>query len=358
MLHFLSCCPPDGDPPAQRSAARRRRRQTPVVDIHCHLRNPECEPLVRDLFKVENDPYLLYTTAETREINQRLLERVVSKLTTPAERIADMDRMGVDIQVLSPSPFQYYYWTDGELGLRLARMQNDHIAQVVRSYPERFAGIGTVPLQDPARAALELNRIVGDLGLGGVEISSNVNGKDLDAPEFEPFFAEAERLGALLFMHPLGFSHGERLREYFLNNTLAQPLESTVAVSRLIFSGVLERHAGLKLCIAHGGGFLPYYSGRFDRAYQVRAECQKIPQPPTHYLRRLYFDTVIFTPETLADLARFAGADHILLGTDYPFDMGESDPVGLVAKVRPLSKAAREAICGGNALKLLGRDGR
>src|SRR5262249_9682862 len=160
--------------------------------------------------------------------------------------------------------------------------------------------MGTLPLQEVAFALSELDRLVRDLGLHAVEISTNVNGVDFDDPRFEPFFAKAEELSVLLFMHPIGFTDARRFREYYLTNVIGQPLESTVAVSRLIFSGVLERHPNLRLCVAHGGGYLPYYAGRMDHAYTVRPECQRaISQSPSAYLRQLYYDTVVYTGETL-----------------------------------------------------------
>jgi aminocarboxymuconate-semialdehyde decarboxylase len=309
---------------------------------------------VRDLFSPEKEPFLRFTTPETQEINQRLFATVAPKLTSPEERLKDMDSMGIDIQVISPSPTQYYYWTDGELGSQLARIQNDRVAEIVRAYPTRFVGMGTVPLQDVDRAVQELERMVKELGLRAVEISSNMNGVDFDDPRFGKFFAKVEELDALIFMHPIGFTDGGRLREYYLTNVIGQPLESTVAVSRLILSGVLESYPNLKLCVAHGGGYLPYYAGRMDHAYKVRPECQRsLSRPPSTYLRQLYYDTVVYTGETLASLVRQVGSEHVLLGTDYPFDMGETDPVGHIGGVRSLSRADKERLWGGNAARLL-----
>jgi aminocarboxymuconate-semialdehyde decarboxylase len=350
---FISCSPGGSKIGPNGGSRTAHTRRSPFVDIHCHIRTAACEPLVSKLLTFEKEPYFRFSTAETREINSRHFSEVAAKLSTPQERLKDMDRMAVDIQVLSPSPFQFYYWVDAQLGLQLARMQNDHIAEVVDSYPDRFAGLGTVPLQDVGSSVVELERITKELAFGGVEISSNVNGTDLDDPRFEKFLAQAEKLQALIFIHPLGFSHAQRLKEFYLNNVIGQPLESTLAISRLIFSGVLERYPRLKLCVAHGGGYLPYYSGRLDHAYKMRPECRRVPHRPSFYLRRLYYDTVVYTKETLADLIRFAGSDHILLGTDYPFDMGEADPVGHVDKVSSLPRHARDKICGGNAVRLL-----
>jgi len=351
----LYTCAAFGAEPGQRPPRKRAGRRPLTVDIHCHIATPECQPLVRDLFTPDTDPFTRFSTAETQEINQRMFASVVPKLTSPEERLKDMDAMGIDMQVISPSPMQYYYWTNGELGLQLAQLQNNRVAEIVQAYPARFVGMGTIPLQDIERAVQELRRIVRDLGLRAVEVSSNVNGVDYDDPRFAPFFATAEELEVLIFMHPIGFTDAGRLRDYYLTNVIGQPLESTVAVSRMIFAGVLERHPRLKFCVAHGGGYLPYYAGRMDHAYTVRPECQRgISRPPSTYLRQLYYDSVIYTGDTLTSLLEKVGSDHVLLGTDYPFDMGEADPIGLISKTRTLSRTAKEQVWGGNAARLLG----
>lgn len=352
---LLYSCAAVGSEPGRSRRPRKRQGRTPLtVDIHCHIATPECQPLVRDIFSPEKEPFFRFSSPETQEINQRLFASVAPKLTSPEERLKDMDAMGIDIQAISPSPAQYYYWTDGELGLQLAQMQNNRVAEIVQAHPTRFVGMGTVPLQDVDRAVHELERIVRELSLRAVEVSTNVNGVDFDDPRFQPFFTKAEELEALIFMHPIGFTDAGRFREYYLTNVIGQPLESTVAVSRMIFGGVLERHPQLKLCVAHGGGYLPYYAGRMDHAYTVRPECQRgISRPPSTYLRQLYYDTVIYTGETLASLVAKVGSDRVLLGTDYPFDMGESDPVGHIAGVRSLSRVDKEQLWGGNAARLL-----
>ncbi len=224
----------------------------------------------------------------------------------------------------------------------------------MRAPRTRVVGMATLPLQDGERAVLELERVVKELGLRAIELSTNVNGVDLDDPRFEQVFAKAEALDVLLFLHPIGCTAGERMRDYYLINIVGHPLESTVAVSRLIFGGVLERHPRLKICVAHGGGYLPFYAGRMDHAYQVRPECRHfIQRPPSTYLRQLYFDTVLYTEDSLVYLVKQMGSDHIVLGTDYPADMGEADPLGYIGKVRALSREDKRNICGGNAARLL-----
>jgi len=212
--------------------------------------------------------------------------------------------------------------------------------------------MGVVPLQVPELAIAELGRCVDDLGMRGIEIPTHVAGRELSEPELRPFFAAAHERGVLLFMHPLGFTHGQRLREHYFNNVLGNPIESTIAVAHLIFDGVLDQLPLLKLCIAHGGGYLPMYAGRMDHAFRARTDCrQHIQKPPSEYLKHLFFDTVVFDQAQLDFLLKQYGADQLCLGSDYPFDMAEPDPVGFHAH---LAKNDRDKILGGNATRLLG----
>jgi aminocarboxymuconate-semialdehyde decarboxylase len=212
--------------------------------------------------------------------------------------------------------------------------------------------MGTVPLQNTEMAIAEMRRCVNELGLRGIEISSNVNGEELAHPSRRAFFAAAEELGALIFLHPLGFTHGQRLAEHYLDNILGNPIESTIALSHLIFEGVLEAYPGLKLCVAHGGGYLPGYWGRLDHAYRAREDCrQHISREPSSYLRQVWLDTLVFDQDQLESLVRTHGPDRLCLGTDYPFDMAEPDPVGFHAK---LDEPAKAKVLGLNAAGLLG----
>jgi aminocarboxymuconate-semialdehyde decarboxylase len=325
----------------------------PVVDIHCHVYTPACEALVRDLQSRGVEPFDRFGGRST-EYNTQHFTDIRPQLTTPDIRLADMDRMGVDVQAISVAPPQYYYWAPGHLGRRLARMENDHLAEIVTGHPDRFVGLGTVPLQDVEGAIAELRYVASELGFRGIEICSNVAGDDLDHPRFLPLWEEVERLRLLVVIHPHGFTQGDRLTDYYLINVVGNPLDSTLAVSRLIFGGVLEQHSALKICVVHGGGYLPLYPYRMDQAWRVRPESrERIPHPPSTYLAKLYFDTVVFDHRQLADLVQRAGDDHVLLGTDYPYDMGESDPLGLVSRVPGLDRAGRERILGGNAARLL-----
>jgi aminocarboxymuconate-semialdehyde decarboxylase len=215
-------------------------------------------------------------------------------------------------------------------------------------------GFGSVPMPDGSEAAKELERCVTKLGFKGVQILTNVNGKELSDPLFAPFWKKAEELGAFVVIHPNGFTHAERLSRFYFNNVIGNPLETTIALHYLIFDGVLERHPQLKILAVHGGGYLASYTGRIDHAWGARSDSHgNLPQPPTIYLKRIYFDTVVFTPHQLEELVRIYGPERIVMGTDYPFDMGDYDPVGHVCNAG-LDGAAAAAICGGNAKRLLG----
>jgi aminocarboxymuconate-semialdehyde decarboxylase len=282
----------------------------------------------------------------------KLFATIGPKLNGVDERIDDMDRLGVDVQAISPSPGQYYYFAPDELGRQAAREINDGIASAVARHPDRLVGMGTVPMQNVEMAIAELRRCVSELDLRGIEIGSNVEGEELASDRFRPFFAAAEELGVLIFMHPLGFTHGQRLAEHYLDNIIGNPLESTIALSHLIFSGVLGAYPDLKLCVAHGGGYLPGYWGRMDHAFRAREDCrQHIDREPSSYLRQVWLDTLVFDEEQLHSLVRSHGPDKLCLGTDYPFDMAEPDPVGFHASIPEKDKAR---VLGLNAAELLG----
>jgi aminocarboxymuconate-semialdehyde decarboxylase len=238
----------------------------------------------------------------------------------------------------------------------LARQVNEGIARLVSTHPDRFIGLGSVPLQDPRLAIQELEYALGTLGLRGIEINTNVNGRNLTDPELglEPFFRRADELGAVLFLHPVGFSEGKRLANHYFNNVIGNPLDTTIAVSHLIFDGVLARHPNIKFIAAHGGGYVAHYWARMDHAWRARPDCRTvIDQAPSSYLRRFYVDTMVFDPAMLRHLVDLFGAERVLLGTDYPYDMGEENPRGLVASVAGLSAEEVERIEGLNAVDLL-----
>jgi len=337
---LFSCLPADAGAPAaaKRSVARRGRKRV-VVDLHCHCKTPAVEPLAAPHYAIEKEPMDRFSNEHTREVNRLQAARIAPQLTSVAQRIRDMDRMGVDVQAVSTSPLQFHYWTPPDVGREICRLVNEHIAGMVAAHPDRFVGLAHVPLQDAQMAAAELDRCVKSLGFRGVEIGTNVAGEELSA----------------VFIHPHGFTDGRRLADHYFSNVIGNPLDTTVALSHLIFDGVLDRHRRLKIVSAHGGGYLGSYPFRMDHAHGARPDCrERIARKPTAYMKKLYFDTLVWDHRALRHLVELWGADHIVAGTDYPFDMGHYDPVGFVNGAKFLTRAQKEAILGGTAAKLLG----
>ncbi len=326
-----------------------------TVDMHCHLLVPAVDALVasRPQKQAEAAAQARLLGEASLAHNQNMRAAIGPRLTTPSVRVVDMDRLGIDLQVLSPSPTQYYLWADAVLAREIVQVQNEAIASVVRVQPDRFEGLGSVALQHPELAAEQLRDAMQNHGLRGVEITSDPTGKGLDDPALNLFWQEAERLDAVIFLHPLGTSLGERVNRYYLSNVIGQPLETTIALSELIHGGVLDRFARLRICAAHGGGYLPFAPGRSDHGFGVRPEAQACAQAPSEYLKRLWFDTVVFRPQALRTLLDTVGLSQVVAGTDYPFDMGEYELHELIRRVPGLGAVDHAALLGGNAVALL-----
>jgi aminocarboxymuconate-semialdehyde decarboxylase len=324
-----------------------------TIDVHCHVRCEKAAAMVEDntavsIWFLETAP-----NERSRAINRQNGERTRLQGSSPEKRIEDMDRMGTEIQAISPAPRQTYYGADPDLGRETSRAVNDFIAEICGRYPNRFVGLGTVPFQAPDLAIAELERLHRSLGFRGIEIMTHVAGEDLSAERFRKIFARCEELGLLVFMHPDGFIEARRFTDHYFANVIGNPLDSTVALHHLIFGGVLRDHPNLKLVVAHGGGFLPSYSGRIDHAAARPDCCEQLHRMPTTYLKRVCFDALVYTHHQLEYLVDQYGADHILMGTDYPADMGETDPVGFIESAAGLDDGERKAILGGNAARLL-----
>lgn len=352
--------------PRRRAAATAHAASTKVIrghkgsglriDIHCHYFNQAVAAKVAHLNPAQYEPSVVFANALTREVNARQIRDRHHKLSTIETRLKDMDRMGIDIQAISPSPNQTYYWTEPELGADLARLVNDRLAEIVATWPDRFVALGTVPLQNVELALAELERCVKELGLRGVEINPSVNGMDLTDPRLrlEKFFAKVQALDAVIFMHPIGFTQGERLVDHYFNNVIGNPMETTIATSHLIFDGVMQRNPKLKIVLPHAGGYLAHYWARMDHAYRARPDCRTvIKKAPSSYLKKMYFDTISFNPQMLRHMIDQYGVGQLLLGTDYPYDMGEENPLTLIASVPRLRRVERDMIEGGNAARLL-----
>lgn len=320
---------------AGRAAGRRQvavgGRRVKIVDVHCHC-------VVPGVMELMGRP----TPAD-------------GPLVMGTERLRQMDEQGIDVEALSINPF--WYSAEPDLARKLIRMQNEKLAEFCAAHADRFVGFATVALQHPDLAAEQLEEGVGKLGLRGVSLGASVNGEELASPRFDPFWAKVEELGRLVFIHPQGVPElRSRLQgNGVLTNVIGNPLDTTIALSHLIFEGTLDRFPGLKICAAHGGGYLPSYADRSDHGCVTFPEqCNKgLKKRPTEYLKQLYFDSLVFAGEALRHLAAQWGATQIMLGTDYPFPW-TSTAVDHILGAPGLSDADRVAILGGNAAKLLG----
>ncbi|HEY5223039.1 MAG TPA: amidohydrolase family protein [Microbacteriaceae bacterium] len=337
-----------------------------TVDVHAHAILPALQSIV-----VEGDPTgfeahqaleAIRSGPESLKVSGEMVRARIPQLTGLERRLADMDAAGVDVQLVSPSPSHYYPFLGEELARKVAEEANRGIRALVDAAPSRQHGLGLVPLQHPSLVVELLEHAVLECGLRGVEISSFAPGQtdaasvaghsvELSDERLEPFWARAVELDAVVFLHPFGCSLDERLDKYYLSNTVGQPVENAVALSHLIFSGVLDRHPGLTLIAAHGGGYLPTFLGRSDHAWTVRPEARGCAETPSSYLKRLYFDSLVHTEDSLRNLVAAVGADRVLLGSDYPFDMGVTDPIERVASAA-LSPEQTDAVAGGNAARL------
>lgn len=324
---------------AWRPRVRSRRGRTRVIDIHAHCAVPEAMQLMG-------------LSLESVGGGRLPVGLAPSDLQT---RLAAMDAQQIDTEVLSINPF--WYGADVDLARSIVDLQNERLAGLVAAGSDRFAALASVALQHPGLAAEQLEHAVKRLGLKGALVGGSVEGTELSDPRFHPFWAKAESLGALMFIHPQGMREAEgRLKgSGGLGNVIGNPLETTVALSHLIFEGTLDRFPGLKICAAHGGGYLPSYAGRSDAGIRTfpHTYTVKLKKNPTAYLRDLYYDSLVFTPEGLRHLVAEVGADRVMLGTDYPYPWTDR-AVEHIRSTPGLGAKVRSAMLGGTAAALLG----
>jgi aminocarboxymuconate-semialdehyde decarboxylase len=333
---------------------RTMRPKGVTIDMHAHAGVPAAAQFVGQHLDVASIPLAHFASPETKALNTKQEGDIKSRMTEYDDRFRDMDAMGVDMQFVMPSPPQCYHTIGIDIAVPAARIVNDGIAEYCAQHQDRLIPCGTVPMQDGHEAAKELDYCK-SLGFRGVEILTNVNGKELSDPAFAPFWKRAEELGMLVVLHPNGFTEATRMSQHYFNNVIGNPLETTLALHYLIFDGVLERHPNLKILAVHGGGYLGSYSGRIDHAWGARSDSNNgLPNPPSSYLKKIYFDTVVFTPLQLETLVKTFGTGQVLMGTDFPFDMLEHDPIGHIASVDGFDDTTRAALAGGNAKTLLG----
>jgi len=267
--------------------------------------------------------------------------------------LAALDARRLDAVAVSPPPELLLYWASPELGERIAQIMNNGMAQLTRAHPDRFLPLATLPMQDSDRALRELERAITDLGLRGIVLCTHVCGRDLDDARYEPVFAAASRLEAPIFLHPQNAGDISRIKDFHLWNVIGFPLETTIAATRLIVSGLFERHPALSIVLAHAGGYLPYQFGRIDHAYRMQpARFGGLPKPPSAYLRNIYYDSLTHDGKALRFLIDCVGADHVVLGSDYPFAMQCQTPVDAVEALS-LPPSQHTAVLGGTLSRLL-----
>ena len=349
---MLFTCPGDVARGGRPRGAPSRPRHL-AVDIHCHVHHPAADDMVKHLLTPDREPSQRFSNELSRVTNRKQMENVRYCLTSVDQRLRDMDKMGMDVQAISPSPFHFMYWLEPELAKKVSRSVNEHLASIVQAHPDRFVALAHVPLQAPDAAAEELDYCVRQLGFRGAEVGTNVVGAEISRGR-DQFWSKAQELDVVVFMHPNGFTGGERLADHYFTNVIGNPLDTTVAVGHLVFDGVLERFPKLKLVAAHGGGYIAHYPARMDHVWGARVDARTVlKNRPRRSLAKLYFDTIVFDREQLKHLVNLWGADHVLVGTDYPYDMGMYDPRGFVGGCDFLKDADKAKIMGLNAAKLL-----
>jgi aminocarboxymuconate-semialdehyde decarboxylase len=310
-------------------------RRVKVIDMHAHCVIPEAQALIGSTSGAQRGPGI-------DEVGSR--------------RLREMDEQGIDVEALSINPA--WYRADRDLAARVVSIQNERLAQLCAAHPDRFVAFASVALQFPDLAVQQLEEGVKQLGLKGAAVGANVAGEEFSDPVFHPFWAKAEELGVLIFIHPQ--STPELVKRFqgngWLANTIGNPLDTTIALSHLIFEGTLDRFPELKICSAHGGGYLPSYAPRSDNALRVAPDMDtgvRLKKKPTEYLRQMYYDTLVFTSEALRHLAAEVGPSQLVLGTDHPIPWQPAS-VDHILGADGFSDAERIAMLGGTAAKLLG----
>ena len=320
------------------------------IDIHSHV-IPK-----RIIDAIAADPQRFKARIENGKVihDQGYVYPLFPEFHDVTAKIESMDKKGLGISAISPAPPMFYYWADADLALQVAGLVNDGVAEMVAGAPERLRGMATVPMQHPDAAVAELERCVKLHGFKAVEIGTSIEGAQLAEDRFRPLLRRAAELGVFVFAHPYYVGSKAGLEGYYLTNLIGNPLDTTVMLANLMFSGALEDLPELKIVLAHGGGFTPYQIGRLVHGHKVRAETNtKTKTSPKELLKRIYFDSLVFEPQALRYLIDLVGADHICIGTDSPFDMADNDPKATIDAVPGITPTERECVCSRTALKLL-----
>jgi len=329
------------------------------IDIHTHIL-PKDWPDLKERYGYGGFVNLKHTDACSAKmmIDGAVFREIQSNCWDPRVRIEDCDKTNVDIQVLSTVPVMFSYWAKPEHTYDLSRFLNDHIASVVERHPGRFVGLGTVPLQSPDLAIKELERCLVELGLVGVEIGTHVNGWNLNDANLFPFFQAAEEMDAGVFIHPWDMRGKEKMQLYWLPWLVGMPAETSLAICSMIFGAVFERLPKLKVCFAHGGGSFPFTIGRIEQGFKVRPDLTQIHSKinPREYLGRFYLDSLVHDELALKYLVQLVGEDKVVMGSDYPFPLGEHYPGKLIESMSEFNPQVKEKLLWKNAADFIGME--
>jgi aminocarboxymuconate-semialdehyde decarboxylase len=327
------------------------------IDLHTHIL-PKSWPDLSKRYGYEGFVQLEHFGPGCARMvrNGEVFREIQDNCWDPRRRLDDCVKHGVGVQVLSTVPVMFAYWAKPEHTNDLARLLNDHLAEVVRQHPSRFVGLGTLPMQAPDLAIREMERCIMELGLRGIEIGSHVNGFNLDHPSLFPIFEAAQQLGAAVFVHPWDVMAKERMNKYWLGWLVGMPAETALAICSLLFAGVLERLPKLRVAFAHGGGAFPGTFGRIEHGFRMRPDLCAVDNPnsPRSYLGKFYLDSLVHDAESLRSLIRLVGAEKIALGSDYPFPLGEAEPGKLIESMDDLPPDVKNRLLAGTALEFLG----
>ncbi len=331
------------------------KKRLPRIDVHSHVIPKEM------LDAIGREPARYQMRLEEKDGKRRIVREgghtfpVFEEFHDPDVKVTGMDRKGLDVSFISPAPMVFFYWLDADTALAASRIINDGIAGMAAARPDRLRGMGTVPMQHPDAAVAELERIVRDHDFRAIELGTSVEQEQLADARFRPVLRRAQELKVFIFAHPYSFTPGCGMEHYYLRNLIGNPLQSTIMAANLMFSGALDELKQLKICLAHGGGYVPYQIGRFVHGHKVRKEARALTKTsPYAQMRRFYYDALIHDPLALRYLIDRVGADRVTLGTDAPFDMGEEAPIKMLGKVKKLTARERDNICHHTAMDLLG----